>query len=187
MMSNVKMIGYVMMKGGAVAELIGSSGMPEALGLVASEAKNAAFLLMPFQERGMPEITELWRYDGNRKVTHEVRLEGPALWLTTVMNGTHVAVGSLDGTMQLFDCDALQPVKKVQLPSRLLAAVAWRQTDLIVSIGDRLQRIDANTLAVLGDIALPDGLPRADQLAISPDGRRLAIACGCDVRILTIE
>jgi hypothetical protein len=58
---------------------------------------------------------------------------------------------------------------------------------LVVSIGDRLQRIDANTLAVLGDIALPDGLPRADQLAISPDGRRLAIACGSDVRILTIE
>jgi hypothetical protein len=187
MMSNFKMIGYVMMKGGAVAELIGSSGMPEALGLVASEAKNAAFLLMPFQESGKTVLTELWRYDGNRKVTHEVRLDGPALWLTTVMNGTHVAVGSLDGTMELFDCDALQPVKKVQFPSRLLAAVAWRQTDLIVSIGDRLQRIDANTLAVLGDIALPDGLPHADQLAISPDGRRLAIACGSDVRILTIE
>lgn len=186
MMSNIKMIGYMYMRG-VVAEFIDRSVIPQARGLVASEVQNAAFLLMPFQESGMPEITELWRYDGNRKLTHEVRLDGPALWLTTVMNGTHVAVGGLDGTMQLFDCDALQPVKKVQLASRLLAAVPWHQTELIVSIGDRLQRIDANTLAVLGDIALPDGLPRADQLAISPDGRRLAIACGSDVRILTIE
>lgn len=186
MKSDIRMLGYIL-NGEPVAEFLGSTLIPEARGLVASEAKNAVFLLIPLQESGMPERTELLRYDENRKVTHRVRFDGPVLWLTTVLNGTHVAVGSHDGTLQLLDCDALQPVKKVQLASRLLAAVPWRQTELIVSIGDRLQRIDANTLAVLGDIALPDGLPRADQLAISPDGRRLAIACGSDVRILTIE
>lgn len=129
----------------------------------------------------------LRRHGADAQVTHAVEFGATPCWLVLAADQTLAAVGLADGSVHLFHAETLQPVTKATFAVPYVAAVALGTEQLLVSTGTRLQRIDANTLAVLGDIALPDGLPRADQLAISPDGRRLAIACGSDVRILTIE
>jgi hypothetical protein len=120
-------------------------------------------------------------------VMQTTRFDGYARWLTFAQDQTHLAVGLADGSVHLLTAETLEPVTKAKFAVPFVAAVALGPEQLLVSTGDRLQRLDAKTLAVLGDMALPDGMSRVDQLVASPDGRRLAISCGSDVRILTIE
>ncbi|MFN9333676.1 MAG: hypothetical protein ACK6D1_13890 [Planctomycetota bacterium] len=129
----------------------------------------------------------LRRHGANAQATHAVEFEAKPCWLALVADQTLAAVGLVDGTVQLFTAATLQPVTKAKFAVPFVAAVALGPEQLLVSTGDRLQRLDAKTLAVLGDMALPDGMSRVDRLVASPDGRRLAISCGSDVRILTIE
>lgn len=129
----------------------------------------------------------LRRHGADATTTHAVDFEATPCWLAMIADQTLAAVGLVDGTVHLFTAATLQPIAQAKFADPFVAAVALGPQQMLVSTGARLQRLDAKTLAVLGDIALPDGLPRVDRLVASPDGRRLAITCGGDVRILTIE
>ena len=157
------------------------------------DRKELALAAARFSER--PEKREdlatpsatLSRFNADVVVTHTARFDGYARWVTFARNETHLAVGLADGSVHLLTAETLQPVAKARFAAPYVDAVALGPEQLLVSTGDRLQRLDAKTLAVLGDIALPVGLPRVDELVASPDGRRLAITCGSEVGILTIE
>lgn len=127
------------------------------------------------------------RCNAHMVVMQTVRFDGYARWLTFAQDQTHLAVGLADGSVHLLTAETLQPVTKATFAVPYVAAVALGTEQLLVSTGTRLQRLDAKTLALLGDVALPEGFVRVDQLVASPDSRRLAIACGSNVRILTIE
>lgn len=129
----------------------------------------------------------LRRHGADAVVTHAVEFGATPCWLALVADQTLAAVGLVDGTVHLFAAATLQPIAQAKFADPYVAAVALGQQQLLVSTGTRLQRIDAKTLAVIGDVAMPDGLSRVDRLVASPDGRRLAITCGSEVRILTIE
>lgn len=98
-----------------------------------------------------------------------------------------VGVGLEDGYVWMLEGTALQVVQAKAFDLPLKAAVPIGKQQLLATNGRSLLHLEGRTLEVLGEIALPDGVSRVDQIVASPDGRRLAIACGSDVRILTIE
>jgi hypothetical protein len=112
-------------------------------------------------------------------------LQSPNFLVAT--NSGLVGVGLADGTLQIFEGTALQVVQAKAFDLPLKAAVPIGKQQLLATNGRSLLHLEGRTLEVLGEIALPNDVSSVDQLVASPDGRRLAISCGSDVRILTIE
>jgi hypothetical protein len=101
--------------------------------------------------------------------------------------GTSVGVGLADGTVHLFDSERLQPLAVVKPLRPLVAVVALGAEHVLASSGDDLLRLSAATFEVVDKLALPAGIDRVDQLAVSADGERLAIVHGSAVWIMNVE
>ena len=129
----------------------------------------------------------LRRLGADGATTDDVAFDAAARWLLTTPNHSRVGVGLANGTVRLFDGERLTPLATADFAPPLVAAVALGAAHVLASDGRKLLRLDATTLAVIDELPLPPGLAGIDQLASSDDGRRLAIARGSAVRILSIE
>lgn len=103
-----------------------------------------------------------------------------------VLTGTRVIVGLWSDSMVTLDSESLEELSRVVLPWPIGDAVAIGD-DLIAIRGTSLVWMEGTNVAKHADLPLPVGLPGVDQIAISADGRRLAVAYRSEVRILTIE
>ncbi|MFN8824549.1 MAG: hypothetical protein ACK501_06260, partial [Planctomycetota bacterium] len=81
----------------------------------------------------------------------------------------------------------VNPLATNRIATPLVAAVARNEHQLIATDGQQLLQLETKTLTVVAKLPMPPWFPRVDQMVLSADGNRLAIACGSDVRILTIE
>ena len=171
-------------------EMFQQLGPPEAgLAFAAASATAPPMLLTsaPGDSKFSCARATLHRLGDDGATSHHVRFDGSARWLLLAANGASVGVGLADGTVHLFDSERLQPLAVVKPLRPLVAVVALGAEDVLASSGDDLLRLSATTFEVVDKLALPVGIDRVDQLAISADGKRLAIVRGSAVWIMNVE
>ncbi|MCU0864935.1 MAG: hypothetical protein MUC36_14185 [Planctomycetes bacterium] len=170
-----------------VYEQLGPSEAALAFAAASSEAAPMLLTSAPGDSKFTRARATLRRLGDDGATTHHVRLEPSARWLLLAANGAQVVVGLADGTVHLFDSERLSPLAKVTFRRPLVAAAALGADHLLASCGDDLLRLAAGTLEVVDRLPMPEGLDRVDQLAISADGKRLAIVRGSAVSIMRLE
>lgn len=134
--------------------------------------------------RKFPPRSTLRRFGDDGVPTHQVEFDTTAHWVA--ISGAHVIVGLGSGYVLTFDSEREVELSRVVLPRPIVDAVATGDA-LIAICGASLVWMEATNVAKQTDLPLPAGLSGVDQIAISADGRRLAVACRSEVRILTIE
>ncbi len=155
---------------------------------------NALLLLTSSRRVALPDGTELCPEQANlvrvaaaNADRQEASFKQLARFLVATPNGSHAGVGLSDGTLEWFESGKLQRLATNRIATPLVAAVARNEHQLIATDGQQLLQLETKTLTVVAKLPMPPWFPRVDQMVLSADGNRLAIACGSDVRILTIE
>jgi len=134
-----------------------------------------------------PAYANLVRVTVDDTGQQEAYFQQLARFLVATPNGSHAGVGLSDGTLEWFESGQLQRLATNKFLPPLVAAVARNERQLIATDGNQLLQLETKTLTVVAKLPMPPWFPRVDQMVLSADGNRLAIACGSDVRILTIE
>jgi hypothetical protein len=157
--------------------------------LVAASDRTPPLLLTSARERSKFAAVRatLRRLGDDGATTHHVRFTGVALWLLLADDGTRAIVGLADGTVQSFATTDLTLLATGKVEPAFRHAIAFGPRHLLGTDGEKLLRLDATTFAVAGELPLPRGLSGIDRLASSADGRRVAVARGCEVRILRVD
>lgn len=159
---------------------------PECAIAFTTESTTSAAILLTSSRGGWKfgDVAKLRLLANDATTTHQRWFGASARWMVAV--DSRVIVGFHERTVATFDRKNLDLVNTTTVPGRIIAAVALGP-DLLATYGDAIAVLDATTLAKKVDVPLPVGLPGVDRIAISTDGRRVALAWRSEVRILTVE